>query len=186
MNDFVKLGDRTYVLKSPVNIGFYLINENEVCLIDTGSSKDYAKIIDRILIENNWHLKYIINTHSHADHIGGNKYLQDKYNCQIFTSKIESYFVSEPILEPSIIYGAKPLNDLCNHFLMAKPSRCEDIINVNIDGINIINLPGHSIGLIGLLQMMKYALLVMLILVVKFLINMLYNIFLMKKNILKR
>lgn len=149
MDELIKLGSKTYVLKAPTNIGFFLLNEKDICLIDTGSSKDFAKIIDKILIDKNWNLKYIINTHSHADHIGGNKYLQDKYNCRIYSSKMESYIVNNPIFEPIMLYGASPLKDLCNHFLMAKPSACESLDNISIDGIDIIDLKGHSVEQIG-------------------------------------
>ncbi len=151
MNELVKLGEKTYVLKSPVNIGFYILNDNEICLIDTGNSKDYAKMIDKILVQNNWQLKYIINTHSHADHIGGNKYLQNKYHCQILASKEESFFINKPLLEPAMLYGASPLNEMCHHFLMADESQCKAIEDIEIKGISIINLPGHSLGLIGII-----------------------------------
>ena len=150
MNELVKLGEKTYVIKSPVNVGIYVLTNNNVCLIDTGNSKDSAKAIAKILEEHNWHLQYIINTHSHADHIGGNKYLQDKYNCRIFASLIESYFINEPMLEPSLLYGSVPAKDLHTHLLLAKPSVCENIDNMNIDGIEINNLEGHAKGLIGI------------------------------------
>lgn len=148
--ELVKLGERTYVILNPVNIGIYVLNDNNVCIIDTGSSKDYAKMIDKILIENNWHLKFIINTHSHADHISGNKYLQDKYNCQIYASKVESYFINTPYLEPSLMYGASAIKGLYSHVLYAKESACEDIELLNNNDLQIINLEGHSTGLIGI------------------------------------
>ena len=152
MNDMEirKLGERTYVIENPVNVGIYLINDNEVCLIDTGSSKDYGKNIAKVLEENNWTLKYIVNTHSHADHIGGNNYLQEKYRALIYAEKTESYFINNPLLEPALMYGAKPLESLCTSFLMAKPSNCEDIKNMNIEGLEIVDLKGHSFGLIGI------------------------------------
>ena len=118
MNELIKLGENTYVITNPVNVGIYVLDNENVCLIDTGSSKDYGKLIKGILKEKNWNLKCIINTHSHADHISANKYLQNEYNCEIYSSSIESYFINEPILEPSFLYGASPLNELCNHFLI--------------------------------------------------------------------
>lgn len=149
MIDLIKLGNKTYYLKSPVNIGIYLIDEENVCVIDTGNSKDFGKIVDKILIKNNWNLKYIINTHSHADHIGGNKFLQNKYNCRIFASRIESYFINEPLLEPAMLYSANPSKEMFSHMLKADASVCEDISECVIEGIEIINLEGHSIGQIG-------------------------------------
>jgi glyoxylase-like metal-dependent hydrolase (beta-lactamase superfamily II) len=145
-----KIGKRTYCLENVVNIGFYLLNNCDICLIDSGSSKDYAKIIDKILIENNWNLKYIINTHSHADHIGGNNYLQNKYNCEVFSSRLESYFINIPVLEPAFMYGASPIKDVMNHVFYAKESVCKDINGVEIEGLQVISLTGHSIDQIGI------------------------------------
>lgn len=149
-SELIKLGEKTYCIENPVNIGIYVLNDRDVCIIDTGSSKDYAKMIDRVLNEHNWNLKYIINTHSHADHISGNKYLQNKYNCKIYSSKIESYFINNPILEPSLLYGASPINDLFNHFLYAPASICEDVEKLKVEGLTVIDLEGHSLGLIGI------------------------------------
>lgn len=151
MENLIKLGNKTYCLQSPVNIGFYLINDKDVCLIDSGNSKDYGVMISKILEEKGWNLKYIINTHSHADHIGGNKYLQNKYNCQIYSSKIEAYFIENPELEPAFLYGATVINELHNHFLEASPSKCNDIKNCAIDGIEIVDLKGHCYRMIGVL-----------------------------------
>ena len=149
MIDLIKLGKKTYCIKSPVNIGIYLIGNNDVCLIDSGNSKDFAKIIENVLVENHWNLKYIINTHSHADHIGGNKYLQNKYQCQIFANLKEVAFINEPLFESAMLYNANPPKEMLNHFLKADESICENVDDFNIDGLKIINLEGHSMGQIG-------------------------------------
>ena len=38
MIDLIKLGTKTYYVKCPTNVGIYLIDEHNVCLIDTGNS----------------------------------------------------------------------------------------------------------------------------------------------------
>lgn len=149
-NTLTKLGEKTYTITNPINIGIYVLDGNNVCVIDTGSSKDYAKMVSKILDENQWNLKFIINTHSHADHITGNNYLQNKYNCKIYSSEVESYFINKPILEPALMYGASPINGLVNHILCAKESVCENIEKLNCDGISIVDLKGHSAALIGI------------------------------------
>ena len=151
MQELVKLGEKTYVLLEHTNVGFYLVNDNEVVVIDTGSSKDSAKLIDKILVENNWHLKCIINTHSHADHMGGNAYLENKYNVKAYSSSMESFICNNPILEPSLLYSAAPVKELKNHLLMAKPSHSLDINELDIPGIEVLDLKGHAIGQIGIL-----------------------------------
>lgn len=151
MLELIKLGEKTFCIKGITNVGIYVINDNNVCLIDTGDSTLYGQQIDNILQENNWNLKYIINTHGHADHIGGNKYLQDKYDCQIFASKIESLFIIYPLLETNLLYGTIPPKEMNSSLLVADSSKCEDISKLDIEGIKILNLKGHSMGHIGII-----------------------------------
>lgn len=146
-----KIIGNTYYIDFPSKVGLYIIKDNEVCLIDTGNNRDSGKKVSKILEENNFKLKFIINTHSHADHIGGNHYLQEKYNVPIYSYGEESAFINNTILEPASLYGADPLKVLKNHFLLAEPSKC-DLWNESIcEDIKVIKLFGHSISMIGVL-----------------------------------
>ena len=53
-------------------------NKN-ACVIDPSESKPVIKAIE----ENKVKLKYILNTHHHYDHVGGNKELKEKYDSKI-------------------------------------------------------------------------------------------------------
>ncbi len=145
--ELIKLGEKTYYIKNPVNIGVYKINENDVYLIDSGSDKDSGKKILKIMDENNFKVKAIINTHSHADHIGGNKVIQEKTGCKIYSHGIEKSFIKHPILESSLLYGSFPFKDLQNKFLLAKESKVEEIPEIN--GIEYFRLGGHSFDMLG-------------------------------------
>ena len=92
----------------------YKIDDNNVYLIDTGNDKEAGKKILKIIDENGWNIKGIINTHSNADHIGGNKIIQDRTNCIIFAYNIEKSFTEFPILESSFLYGGYPFKDIRN------------------------------------------------------------------------
>ena len=120
--ELVQVGKNTFYLDNPTNIGIYLVNNKDVYLIDSGNNKDAGKKILKIINEHNWQVLGIINTHSHADHIGGNNVIQNRTNCAIFSSEIENSFISNTILEPSILYGGYPFNSLLNKTLMAKES----------------------------------------------------------------
>ncbi|MDD3187571.1 MAG: MBL fold metallo-hydrolase [Bacilli bacterium] len=148
MYELNKVGKRTYYIASPSNVGVYNYQDNKICLIDSGNDKDAAKKIYEVIEENNWDLKYIINTHSHADHIGGNAYLQENTNCQIYSSNLEKVFIENTILEPVSLYGGYPNNELENKFLMAKKSKTD---NIELpQGLEIISLKGHSFDMIGI------------------------------------
>ncbi len=63
------------------NFSYLLIDKkkNHACVIDPGESNPIIKFLEKNKIE----LKYILNTHHHFDHIGGNKDLKKRYNAQI-------------------------------------------------------------------------------------------------------
>ncbi len=67
-------------------MGLYRLNDSEVCLIDSGNDKDAGKKVLKILEAGGWKLKMVINTHSHADHIGGNSLLAQRTGCSVYTA----------------------------------------------------------------------------------------------------
>ena len=96
--ELIKVGEKTYYIKNPTNIGVYKIDEENVYLIDSGNDKDAGRKILKMIEEQGWRVKGIINTHSNADHIGGNKFIQDRTNCVILNGKIEKSFTENPII----------------------------------------------------------------------------------------
>lgn len=158
MYELINLSDNTRYIQSPTNIGLFKTGNNEVILIDSGNDKDAAKKVLSVIQSNNWNLKMIINTHSNGDHIGGNAYLREKTGCSIAATRFESAFISDPILEPSFLFGAYPNSKLRNKFLMAQPSNVTDIINYNENcgqicdtQLKAIPLPGHFMDMIGVM-----------------------------------
>lgn len=49
--ELVKVGEKTYYIKNPTNIGIYKIDETQVYLIDTGNDKEAGKKILKIIDE---------------------------------------------------------------------------------------------------------------------------------------
>ena len=150
MYELNKLGEKTYYIKSPNNVGIYKTNENEVYLIDSGSDKDNGKKMLKIVEEQGWKVKGIINTHSNADHIGGNKVIQERTGCEILANKIEKVITEYPILEPSFIYGGYPFKELNNKFLLAKESKVTDIQNNLPEGLEYFTIRGHFFDMVGI------------------------------------
>lgn len=148
--ELVKVGEKTYYIKNPTNIGVYKINDEDVYLIDSGNDKDAGKKILKIIEEQGWKVKGIITTHSNADHIGGNKLIQERTNCLILANKIEKVFNENTILEPSFLYGGYPFKDLRNKFLLAKESSCLELENNLPQGLEFFSLKGHYFDMIGI------------------------------------
>lgn len=148
--ELIKVGDKTYYIENPTNIGIYKIDDENVYLIDTGNDKDAGKKILKILEEQGWKIKGIINTHSNSDHIGGNKIIQDRTGCNIYAYNIEKSFTENPILEPSFLYGGYPFKTLRNKFLLAKESIVTNIDNNLPNGLKYFPLKGHFFDMIGI------------------------------------
>ena len=150
MYELVQVSDNDYYIKSPTNVGLVRLNEKDVCIIDSGNDKEAGRKIRQILDANGWNLVAIYNTHSHADHIGGNKYLQSQTNCRVYASGIECDFTNHTLLEPICLYGGFPMDELCHKFLMAQESDCLPLTDSDVpEGFEIIPLPGHSFDMVG-------------------------------------
>lgn len=150
MYELIQVSESCYYVQCPAKIGLITVGNGEVCLIDSGNGRDTGKKILKILKENNWSLKAIYNTHSHADHIGGNRYLQEQTGCRIFAAGIERDFTEHPILESSYLFGGYPPRELRHKFLLAQESRAEMLTEeVLPEGLEIIPLPGHFFDMVG-------------------------------------
>ena len=150
MYELIQISDSSYYIQSPAKIGLVKLNDKEVCLIDSGNDKDAGRKVRQILDANGWKLTAIYNTHSNADHIGGNKYLQSQTGCKIYAPGIDCDFTRHPILEPSFLYGGYPCKDLRHKFLLAQESNAEDLTKeVLPTGFEVISLPGHFFDMVG-------------------------------------
>ena len=150
MYELIQVSERCYYIQSPAKIGVVKLNDTEVCLIDSGNDKDAGKKLLKILNANGWALKAIYNTHSNADHIGGNRYLQAQTGCKIYAPGIERDFTRHPVLEPAYLYGGYPCKDLRHKFLLAQESDAEELTaDVLPEGFELIPLPGHFFDMVG-------------------------------------
>jgi len=101
----------------------YLIideNNNSACVIDPSEADPIISFVEN----NNIKLQYILNTHHHFDHIGGNKELKKKFGSTVLGFKEDSHRIPEIdiLLENDQIWKAQNF--------IAK----------------IIHIPGHTLG----------------------------------------
>lgn len=150
MYELEQVGPQSYYINCPAKIGIYAQSEREVYLIDSGNDKEASKKVLKIADVKGWTIKGILNTHSNADHIGGNSFIQNKIGCPVFSSGIEADFTRHPVLEPSFLYGGYPCKNLRNQFLMAKESVVTDFSSPEFPKeVEIIPLPGHFFDMEG-------------------------------------
>ena len=88
------------------NYSYLIIDKinNTACVIDPSEAKPIINFIEK----ENINLKYILNTHHHFDHVGGNKDLKKKYNSTVIGYKDDSNRIPEIdiLLEDNQIWKA--------------------------------------------------------------------------------
>ena len=85
---------RTEIIKClEDNFSYLIIDEenNSACVIDPSEAGPVINYIEKL----NINLKFILNTHHHFDHIGGNKELKKKYNSKVIGFKKDENRIPE-------------------------------------------------------------------------------------------
>lgn len=149
-----KIKGNSYYISATTNCGIFVFKNKNCLLVDTGINNTEAKKIDQILIANNLHPKYIINTHNHLDHCGGNTYFQRTYpGCLVYTSLKEKLFMENPEFQASILSSSAPIKGIDRS---NKPLTVDFVLDYGTNKINdekfeVISLKGHSIEQIGII-----------------------------------
>jgi len=103
------------------NYSYIIIdNNNNACVVDPSESDPVIKYLE----ENKINLKFILNTHHHYDHVGGNKELKKKYNAKVLG------YINDKERIPEI-----------DIFLKNK-----EIWNTDSFKFQIFHIPGHTSG----------------------------------------
>ena len=88
------------------NYSYLIIDKsnNSACVVDPSEAKPIMNFIEK----ENINLKYILNTHHHFDHVGGNKNLKKKYNSVVIGYKDDASRIPEIdiLLEDNQIWKA--------------------------------------------------------------------------------
>jgi glyoxylase-like metal-dependent hydrolase (beta-lactamase superfamily II) len=150
-----RLTDRTAVIRGPVNIGLICDPGSPAILVDSGNDDAAGKAILGICADLKSEVSLILNTHSHADHCGGNHAIQARTSCGIAATKAEAAFIEIPALEPILLWGGSPMPAMRNKFLEARPSSVTMILEppCPVPGTELLAIPlkGHSLSMIGFL-----------------------------------
>ncbi len=154
--ELTKINGNTYYISAPTNIGVFQFKDKYSLLIDTGSDNSEARKISSLLTDKGLSIKYIINSHEHYDHCGGNIFIKENYPGSIFYSSRDSaLFIENPYLFPLYVYGGNPPRELSRDYVKSKQMKMDYIIEAGVEKINnekfdIISLSGHARGQMGL------------------------------------
>lgn len=154
--ELLKINGNTYYISAPTNIGLYIFKDKYTLLIDTGNNNQQARKISELVEDNNLNIKHLVNTHNHIDHSGGNIFFKEHYpGSVLYTSETEKLFIENDSLFPMYLYGGSPIKELTKHFVKSKDCLVDFVLNPGITKINnekfdIISLPGHAKGQIGI------------------------------------
>ena len=146
-----RLEGNTWILPGAVNLGLYE-REGRVWGVDSGGDDSSGRRVLRALEGEGWTLEGILCTHSHADHIGGNAFLQRRTGCRVAAPRGEAALVERPDLEPFTLWGAFPPKALRTKFLQASPSRVTDPFDPGdlVGGcLRALDLKGHMVAMAG-------------------------------------
>src|SRR5574344_321943 len=118
---YEKISSHIAMLHNATNIGI-AEDGDRLFLVDTGSDDDAGKHILRILekVYAGKKLDACINTHSHADHCGGNDYLVRHTDCEIWAPEKETKSIEFPSLQSTIVWGGRPFRDIETKFFQAQ------------------------------------------------------------------
>jgi len=107
------------------NYSYLIIDKsnNDACVVDPSEAKPIINFIEN----NKINLKYILNTHHHYDHVGGNLELKKKYNSTVVGFEADKDRIPE-------------INILVKDNQVWKADNFE---------AKIIHIPGHTTGHIG-------------------------------------
>ncbi|HEY3278044.1 MAG TPA: MBL fold metallo-hydrolase [Syntrophorhabdaceae bacterium] len=114
---------------------------NEALVIDPAA--DGERLLKEAT-DKGYTIKYIVNTHSHVDHIMGNKRMKDLTDAKIIIHEIEAMSLTNQSHSLMASFGAEPSPPA------DKTVKDGDEIIIGETSLTVLHTPGHSPGSISL------------------------------------
>ncbi|MCK4311223.1 MAG: MBL fold metallo-hydrolase [Candidatus Cloacimonetes bacterium] len=128
-------GTNTYLLWDEESLEAMLIDAAAPC----------AELVGEIKTEN-LKLKYLVNTHGHGDHIGGNGFIKRNFEVPLCIHKEDASMLKEPQLNLSEYFEINVMSPYADIEFKG-----EEILTLGNKKIKIIHTPGHTRGGISII-----------------------------------
>jgi glyoxylase-like metal-dependent hydrolase (beta-lactamase superfamily II) len=114
------------------------VSKKEAIVIDPGmNSIEITQVVE------DYKVKYILNTHGHFDHIGGNTFVKSRDNAQLVIHKADAEMLIDPNKNLSQYFGMEPIISIPANILLEDESMefC-----IGDSKLSVLYVPGHSEG----------------------------------------
>lgn len=150
-NFFCVKGNTWCISTATVMVGVYRLNERDAVLLDSGSAfqpNESSEFMDTLSAAG-LHIKAIIATHGHWDHVGNNKALIEKFGCEIYMYGAEAY-ISKSVHDllfqwmPIPFHILKPMLERMESLPTAFLAPNQKEVEICGKKFGILHTPGHS------------------------------------------
>ena len=137
------LKDLFFIERGYLNANHFVYRSESPILIDTGYIADFSeteKLITDLGV-NLSDISLIVNTHTHCDHIGGNRIIQQKSGCDIALHAVGRHFIDK---QDNWSTWWKYFNQEADFFTVTQTLQDGEVVAVGPHEFRVIYTPGHA------------------------------------------
>jgi glyoxylase-like metal-dependent hydrolase (beta-lactamase superfamily II) len=139
----------SFIRRGWLNANHFVFNGQRKILIDTGYKKDLANTLALIRAAGvePASVELIISTHSHCDHVGATRHIQDISGCEVAMHPIDKYFIDS---KNDWYTWWRYYDQEADFFQVTHVLREGDTVKLDGLELDVIHAPGHAAGMIAL------------------------------------